>query len=150
MTLPLSIRAATATDEPRLTEVWEAAVRATHDFLAEEDIIFFRSFLPEVFGRLNVRVIEHDGRVEGFIATHGHHVEALFVNPALHGHGLGRRLLGEVIAEAPSHPAWTTDVNEQNPQAIRFYQRYGFVEIGRSELDGSGRPFPLLHLVLRA
>ena len=150
MTLPVSIRAASAADEPRVTEVWEAAVRATHDFLAEEDIVFFRSFLPQIFGRLNVRVIERDGRVEGFIATNGHHVEALFVNPTLHGHGLGRRLLDDVIAEAPSHPAWTTDVNEQNPQAVRFYRRYGFVEIGRSELDGSGRPFPLLHLVLRA
>ncbi|PXV59198.1 putative acetyltransferase [Dyella jiangningensis] len=147
---PASIRAALAADEPRITDVWEAAVRATHDFLAEDDIVFFRSFLPQIFGRLNVRVIECAGQVEGFIATNAHHVEALFVNPALHGQGLGRRLLDEVIAEAPSRPAWTTDVNEQNPRALRFYRRYGFVEIGRSELDGSGRPFPLLHLVLRA
>ncbi|WP_109125367.1 GNAT family N-acetyltransferase [Dyella sp. C11] len=150
MTSPASIRAATTADEPRMTEVWEAAVRATHHFLAEKDIVFFRSFLPSVFGRLNVRVIERDGRVEGFIATQAHHVEALFVNPALHGQGLGRRLLDEVINEAPSHPAWTTDVNEQNPQAVRFYRRYGFVDMGRSERDASGRPFPLLHLVLRA
>jgi len=149
MSLPVSIRAATAADEPRVTEVWEAAVRATHDFLAEGDIIFFRSFMPAMFGRLNVRVIERDGHIEGFIATAWHHVEALFVNPALHGQGLGRRLLDQVIAEVPSRSAWTVDVNEQNPQAKRFYQRYGFVETGRSELDASGRPFPLLHMVLR-
>ncbi|MFG0216780.1 acetyltransferase, partial [Brevibacillus porteri] len=27
--------------------------------------------------------------------------------------------------------------------------RYGFVQTGRSELDGSGKPFPLLHLDLQ-
>ncbi len=68
--------------------------------------------------------------------------------PALHGQGLGRQLLDHVICADPS-TAWTVDVNEQNPGATRFYERYGFVRIGRSELDASGRPFPLLHLALR-
>ncbi|WP_199099837.1 GNAT family N-acetyltransferase [Dyella sp. ASV21] len=149
MPAPVSIRAASNADEPRITEIWEAAVRATHDFLAEDDLVFFRSFLPSIFGRLNVRVVERSGCVEGFIATAGHHVEALFVNPALHGQGLGRQLLDAVMAEASPGPAWTVDVNEQNPQATRFYERYGFVRMGRSEQDASGRPFPLLHLVLR-
>jgi putative acetyltransferase len=38
------------------------------------------------------------------------------------------------------------DVNEQNPQALGFYQHQGFVITGRSPLDGQGNPFPLLHL----
>ena len=38
------------------------------------------------------------------------------------------------------------DVNEQNPQALQFYLAEGFQVVGRSELDGGGRPFPLLHL----
>ncbi|EAQ80928.1 acetyltransferase, GNAT family protein [Blastopirellula marina DSM 3645] len=38
------------------------------------------------------------------------------------------------------------DVNEQNPQACRFYEAQGFVTYDRSELDSSGRPFPLLHM----
>ena len=40
----------------------------------------------------------------------------------------------------------TVDVNEQNPAAVRFYEACGFVVEGRSELDSSGRPFPLLHM----
>jgi len=142
------VRPATAADHARIAVVWEDAVRATHDFLAEEDILFFRGFLPEIFGRLDVRVADRGGDIGGFVATAERHVEALFVAPALHGQGLGRKLLDHVIGDDPS-TAWTVDVNEQNPGATRFYERYGFVQVGRSELDASGRPFPLLHLALR-
>lgn len=38
------------------------------------------------------------------------------------------------------------DVNEQNPQAYCFYQKQGFKKYSRSELDGQGNPFPVLHL----
>jgi capsular polysaccharide biosynthesis protein len=38
------------------------------------------------------------------------------------------------------------DVNEQNPEAVRFYEANGFHVIRRSPVDDGGRPFPLLHL----
>ena len=44
----------------------------------------------------------------------------------------------------------TVDVNEQNPAACRFYEACGFVVEGRSELDSTGRPFPLLQMRLAA
>jgi putative acetyltransferase len=40
------------------------------------------------------------------------------------------------------------DVNEQNHQAFGFYQRFGFAVTGRSDTDGQGKPYPLLHLGL--
>jgi putative acetyltransferase len=40
----------------------------------------------------------------------------------------------------------TVDVNEQNPEALRFYQAFGFRVIGRSAVHGTGRPFPLQYL----
>lgn len=40
------------------------------------------------------------------------------------------------------------DVNEQNPQGVAFYRHMGFEQVGRSELDGQGNPFPLLHMRL--
>ena len=42
----------------------------------------------------------------------------------------------------------TLDVNEQNPQAVGFYEHEGFVVAGRSPVDDAGRPFPLLHMRL--
>ena len=40
------------------------------------------------------------------------------------------------------------DVNEQNEPAVKFYLLMGFAIEGRSDLDGTGKPFPLLHLRL--
>ncbi|WP_311769057.1 GNAT family protein [Novispirillum itersonii] len=39
-------------------------------------------------------------------------------------------------------------MNEDNPQAVAFYRHMGFTVTGRSEVDGSGKPFPLLHMQL--
>ncbi|MCY1185657.1 putative N-acetyltransferase YjaB [compost metagenome] len=68
----------------------------------------------------------------------------LFVDPAQHGRGIGRALMEHALAQG----ARSVDVNEQNPQALGFYLRLGFVRHGRSPVDGSGKPFPILHLRL--
>ena len=43
-------------------------------------------------------------------------------------------------------PRLTTNVNEQNEQAVGFYKKMGFKVTGRSEVDDLGKPYPLLHL----
>lgn len=144
---PYAIRTALLGDHPDLARVWESAVRATHHFLTEEDIVFFRNLLPQAFGLLDVQMANDRDDALGFIGVHGHRIEALFVHADHHGQGIGRALLDHVIASAPD-AAWEVDVNEQNPQAVRFYKRYGFEQTGRSALDSSGKPFPLLHLRL--
>ncbi|MCY1384245.1 putative N-acetyltransferase YjaB [compost metagenome] len=83
-----------------------------------------------------------EGRIAGFIGTTEDRVDMLFVDPAQHGRGIGRALLEHALAEG----ACKVDVNEQNPQALGFYLRLGFVQYRRSEVDGSGKPFPILHL----
>lgn len=35
-------------------------------------------------------------------------------------------------------------VNEQNPQAVGFYEHLGFETVDRSELDEQGNPYPIL------
>ncbi len=37
------------------------------------------------------------------------------------------------------------DVNEQNPAAVEFYRRKGFVRTGSSARDDAGRPYPILN-----
>lgn len=41
------IRRATKEDYSRIMEIWESAVRATHDFLAQEDFIYFKEVIPK-------------------------------------------------------------------------------------------------------
>lgn len=83
----------------------------------------------------------------GFIGLVGTKIEMLFVDPYYHGKGTGSRLIKH--AEKRHGSNLQVDVNEQNEGAHGFYSRYGFVQTGRSELDGSGRPFPLIHLELK-
>jgi len=70
----------------------------------------------------------------------------LFIDPEHRGQGLGRQLLRYAVE---SMNADQLDVNEQNPQALGFYFKQGFEVIGRTDHDGMGQPYPLLHMRLR-
>ena len=37
-------------------------------------------------------------------------------------------------------------VNEQNPQAVGFYEHMGFAAYKRTDLDKHGNPYPLLYM----
>jgi len=132
-------------DFPRVVEVWEASVRATHDIVSEADIQLFkplvRDGLPHVETLACVR--EADGQVVGFVGVKADEVEMLFVHPAWRGQGIGRQLLTYAVTTLG---ATILDVNEQNEQALGFYLRMEFEVVGRSPLDGMGKPYPLLHM----
>lgn len=139
------IRYASPRDTARLFAIWDAAVRQTHDFLAPRDFVAIAAMVrKEYLPRARLHIIEDaKGNAFGFLGLHHWHIDTLFVDPAYHRQGGGRAL---VEAVARDHPVLTVDVNEQNPGARLFYQRLGFVEIGRSARDHDGRPYPLLHL----
>ncbi|MFJ3150845.1 acetyltransferase [Pseudomonas hunanensis] len=141
------IRQGIAADYTQLLDIWLRAVRATHHFLQPSDIDALLPQLRDVyFPAVELWVaVDTDDQPLGFIGFNENHVEMLFVDPAHHGQGIGRALLD---FGRQSRSAMSVDVNEQNPQATAFYQRYGFVQTGRSPLDGEGRPFPLLHMSL--
>ncbi|WP_437882878.1 GNAT family N-acetyltransferase [Pseudomonas sp. LRF_L74] len=130
---------------PRLLEVWEAAVRATHGFLEEHDIQVLKPLLREQYFPLMrlACVRSAAGHALGFIGCAEGKVEMLFVDPQVHGQGVGKALLQHAIDR---ENATLVDVNEQNPKALAFYLSQGFEVFDRSPLDGGGRPFPLLHL----
>lgn len=144
--MELQIQAYRAQDREKLTAIWLDAVRATHDFLEEADIDFYHRIVrEEALSSVEVWVARvENGDPVGFIGLGGSKVEMLFVHPDRHGKGIGRRLLDH--AQELKGPELQVDVNEQNDGARSFYRKYGFQETGRSELDGSGRPFPLIHM----
>ena len=141
----LSLRAATDDDRPDLVRIWRRAVQATHAFLTSSDIDEIETQVrTAVLASLAVTVARRgDEGPVGWIGVHGARVEALFVDPAAHRRGVGTALLAAATAGMGQV---TLDVNEQNPTALAFYRRHGFVRVGRSETDDQGRPFPLLHL----
>ncbi|MNI02437.1 putative N-acetyltransferase YjaB [compost metagenome] len=133
----------------KLVDIWHRAVRQTHTFLTEEDINFYHKIVQnEAFQSAEVWLEVNTNQVPtGFIGLDGTKIEMLFVDPEFHGQGIGSRLISH--AEMLKGSILQVDVNEQNEGAIAFYKQLGFVQTGRSELDGSGNPFPLLHLELK-
>jgi len=136
-----------AADFPRVVEVWEGSVRATHHFLTEADIQFFKPLVQEELPHVAELACMRDGegQVVGFIGVEHDKIEMLFVHPSWRGQGIGRRLMTYAVMTLETT---MVDVNEQNTQALGFYMRMGFEVIGRSALDSTGKPFPLLHLRL--
>jgi putative acetyltransferase len=114
----------------------------TFNFFFREYVIIWHPTMPSFW----VLCAESETPI-GFMGLAGSSMDALFLDPEYHRCGGGRkmvehaqRLKGDLLA----------DVNEQNVSARRFYKACGFVVEGRSEVDGTGRPFPLLHMRLAA
>lgn len=129
----------------QLCALWEASVRATHHFLQEEDIRRIAGLVPEALEQVPRLLVawREDGSPAGFLGADGDSLEMLFLAPEERGQGLGRRLVEEGIRRWGLR--WVS-VNEQNPQAVGFYQHLGFVLDHRTETDPQGDPFPILYL----
>lgn len=127
--------------------IWEASVRATHHFLKEEDIAYFKPLILNTYlDAVELRCYrdEHH-KIVGFVGVSDGNLEMLFIHPAHRGKRIGKTLLDYAI----NHFNVTkVDVNEQNEQAVGFYKHCGFETKGRSKLDASGKPYPILHMEL--
>ncbi|MEK5252553.1 acetyltransferase [Paenibacillus sp. FSL F4-0125] len=131
----------------RLLNIWESSVRHTHQFLSEQDIDALRPLVLQGLEHINhllTFIDEHDQSL-GFIGVQDNKIEMLFVEPATMGKGIGKSLVTHAIQTLDVH---YVDVNEQNPQALGFYEHMGFEVFERSALDEQGNPFPILHMEL--
>ncbi len=135
-------------DYEELTRVWEASVRATHDFLPDSYIELLKNLVLTRYLDSVMLICTKDSsqRITGFAGVAAGKIEMLFIDPDHRGQGLGKKLLRYALEHLN---AYELDVNEQNPQALSFYFKQGFEVIGRSEVDGMGQPYPLLHMRLR-
>ncbi len=130
-----------------LVACWRASVEATHVFLAPSDIERIAAYVPDAIASVAHLAVCRDesNQIVGFIGVDGAMIEMLFIQPSRRGQGLGTHLLDHATSE---HGATLVDVNEQNEQAVGFYEHYGFQVFGRSETDAMGDPFPILHMRL--
>ena len=93
------IAAAGAADHKELSEVWERSVRATHHFLSEADISFFRPLILNGYLKnLRLCCVRTESRIAGFVGIEGTTIEMLFVDPEFMGRGIGRSLLGHAAS----------------------------------------------------
>ncbi|HGY9627619.1 GNAT family N-acetyltransferase [Pseudomonas sp. NY15356] len=147
MSSSLTLQTPHVSDYPELVRIWEASVRATHDFLPDAYIVLLREYVLRQYLDAVMLVCCKDTakRIRGFAGVANGRLDMLFVDPEFIGQGIGKRLLRYAVDELNAE---RLDVNEQNPKALGFYLHEGFEVSGRSETDGLGQPYPLLHMRL--
>lgn len=128
----------------KLLEIWETSVRASHHFLTEADIT---RLAPQAEGALQhietLWVMEDEQHPIGFMGVQERKIEMLFLHPGYFRKGLGKTLVGRAFRDLNVE---YVDVNEQNPDAKKFYERMGFKTFKRNECDSEGNPFPILKM----
>lgn len=131
-----------------LLNIREDSVRATHLFLSDEEINQIKEYVPQALsGVEHLMIAENESRkVIAFMGTKNNRLEMLFLSPAERGKGIGRKLVQYGIH---NYGVREVTVNEQNPQAVGFYEHLGFETYKRTELDEEGNPYPLLYMKLR-
>lgn len=139
------IKRAEKSDYGQIMNVWENSVRSTHHFLKPEDFKFYKDIIPGYLPNVDLYVIRTGDRIDAFMGVSGDSLEMLFVSGDLRGRGYGKDLL---LYALKSLNVKRVDVNEQNSQALGFYQKFGFNIVSRSEKDSTGKKYPILHLSL--
>ena len=129
----------------QLVEVWERSVRETHLFLSNEEILQIREYVPQALSGVEHLLVAEaeDGCLIGFMGIEEGRLEMLFLDPAVRGRGLGGLFLQRALADFGVREV---TVNEQNPQAVGFYEHMGFTVYKRTEKDEQGGPYPLLYM----
>lgn len=135
-----------AEDLDECLAVWRAASEVGHPFLGPAALDADAVLVREVYmPRAEIHVAVADGRVVGFIALLGDVVGGLFVDPRVHGRGIGAALIRFAAA---AEGTLAVEVYEENAAARAFYGRVGFVETGRRPTDDQGRPHALIRMIL--
>ena len=131
----------------RLLVIWEDSVRATHLFLSDAEVKQIREYVPQALqGVEHLIVAENEaGEPIAFMGTENSRLEMLFLSAGERGKGLGKQLLQYGIH---NYGMREVTVNEQNPQAVGFYEHLGFATYKRTECDEEGNPYPLLYMKL--
>jgi len=125
------IRAARTADAVRIAEIEIFNYRLNFYPIFRNDEFYFGELQVPALAQEHLQdetfpgetYVYDDGVVKGFVRTDGTEIKKLFVEPVLHGQGIGAKLLDHAVNNCGAHTLWAL---EKNVRAIAFYQRHGF------------------------
>ena len=131
----------------QILEIWEKSVKATHKFLSDEEITGIKNYVPVAVKNVKHLVIAENEKEKpiAFMGIQDSRLEMLFISPDERNKGLGKQLIKYGIQ---NFDVKEVTVNEQNPQAVGFYEHIGFETYKRTDYDEEGNPYPLLYMKL--
>lgn len=130
-----------------LLDIWEDSVRATHLFLSDKEVEKIKAYVPQALSGVKHLIIAENeqGHPLAFMGIENNCLEMLFILSSERGKGIGRQLMDYGI---DNYGICELTVNEQNPQAVGFYEHLGFKTYKRTDCDEEGNPYPLLYMKL--
>jgi putative acetyltransferase len=137
----LQLRACTDADLASLADLWVASWQETMpaiDFRARRPWFLDRLRALEAAGAVTICAADGSNRLLGFVTFDpaAAYLDQLAVAPEAKGSGAAALLLNE--ARRLSEGSLTLDVNQDNPRALRFYEREGFEKIAEGTNPRSG------------
>lgn len=135
-----NIRKATMSDISRIAEIEIFNYRLNFYPIFKNDMSYFHELQVEneieKFRQNNSLIdgiyVYDDSVIKGFIKINGQEIKKLFVEPVLHGQGVGTKLLSYAVKHQSASFLW---VLEKNTRAINFYRRNGFYLTGDKMIE---------------
>ena len=116
---------------------------ATHLFLSDTEVKNIKKYVPQALASVEHLIIAEGEKPIAFMGTQNGRLEMLFITPKKRSKGVGKQLLRYGIE---NYGVYEVTVNEQNPQAVGFYEHMGFKAYKRTDSDEQGNPYPLLYM----
>ena len=123
----LTIRPFEPSDAPACAEIFDRAWHAGHPYAPR--VIDEAVFSKETAEEVQFVAVGENGAVAGFVSLYEPQgfVHHLYVDPAMHGRGIGKALLAHAVAKAGGTA--TLKCQARNAAALGFYRRLGWVEV---------------------
>ncbi len=145
-----TLRPAAPDDRAAMGDLWVASWAATLpeiDFEARRPWLMGHLDALDAGGALARVAVEASGegagqrasRVAGFVVIHPQtgYLDQIAVGPDFRGTGAAEALIAEAKAISPALVA--LDVNQENPRAVRFYEKMGLAIVSEGKNPASGR-----------
>jgi GNAT superfamily N-acetyltransferase len=131
---------AKADDLEALTELRLAVMAPSFNRIGRFNPERARAWFAETYRPETTRLIEVEGQAAGCVAFYATEpgtlkLEHFYLDPAWQGRGLGTAVLDVLLGEADAAGARVVLTVLRESDARRLYDRRGFVETGRDDLD---------------
>ncbi|MDD7395066.1 MAG: GNAT family N-acetyltransferase [Acholeplasmatales bacterium] len=124
--------------------IWEDSVNATHTFLSKVEIKNIKQYVPKLLQEVpHLIVVKSGNELMAFMGVNNQKIEMLFVKSKMRNQGIGKSLINYGINNFQINEV---TVNEDNNQAVSFYEHLGFKVFKRTNLDEQGNPYPILYM----
>ncbi len=145
--MDITLRRATLADADAVADLYLRARHAATDIpaLIHRDSEIRGWIAERVIPQTELWIAENEApALLGLAVLDEDRLDQLYVEPTLTGRGVGAKLLRLAKRERPSGlRLWTF---ASNVRAQRFYERYGFVEIDRTDGDNEERALDILYV----